>query len=624
MAGAMAVALVIVCTGFPVYAVGSTNLTLTLDKTQAEVGDTVTVTIGNRDMRVVSFVGGITFDPTMVVCTGVNGKAMLTETDGDTVTAVATSTVETAATYNAVGFAFAGTSPKSYREAAILTVTFEIIRPGSVAFTLYEDSDGANGFFSDAAETSIVRVAGVDSSEALSGRNLALNGTIIVDSVSTNYTEKEAYNANDGDHSTRWQSDSPGHDGEDAWIGVEWATSVIVEYLVIDWEKAHPTVDGYRVQISDNGSYWTDTPFQVTRSGEVGEDHQTDTVYLPAFPDTQYVRVLCETAEIVDVEGTGETVKSYPSVYELEVYGISENLALTGTAIVDSVSSQYGNGGHVAAHINDGDSSTRWQSASAGTTESPAWAGIRWSEAQTIDKLVINWTSAHPATDGLSIQISDNGTDWTDAPFSATRNEQSNRYVTDTIQLIGKPTTSYVRVYSFKNDSQDGKAYSPAILELEVYGDRKVMLASDAPLTPSVSVTGDTHITLTKVTGYEYSMDGKTWQSSPTFEGLTPETVYPFCQRVAASGEAAAGATSTTIRVMTTPKEEVALLRGDVNLDGEVGAADLTAMARHVGGIEEILDETAGTNAEITDDGNISSADLTKLARFVGGIIDRL
>ena len=62
-------------------------------------------------------------------------------------------------------------------------------------------------------------------------------------------------------------------------------------------------------------------------------------------------------------------------------------------------------------------------------------------------------------------------------------------------------------------------------------------------------------------------------------------------------------------------------LRGDVNLDGEVTSADLTALARHLGLLEEITDFIALQNADTNNDGEISSADLTKLARYLGLLI---
>jgi hypothetical protein len=61
-------------------------------------------------------------------------------------------------------------------------------------------------------------------------------------------------------------------------------------------------------------------------------------------------------------------------------------------------------------------------------------------------------------------------------------------------------------------------------------------------------------------------------------------------------------------------------MKGDVNLDGEIDAKDLTILARHVAKIEYITDAVALDNADINSDGGVSSEDLTKLARHVAKI----
>ena len=63
---------------------------------------------------------------------------------------------------------------------------------------------------------------------------------------------------------------------------------------------------------------------------------------------------------------------------------------------------------------------------------------------------------------------------------------------------------------------------------------------------------------------------------------------------------------------------------GDVNGDGEVNAADLTTLARHVAKIETITNTTLLQNADVTKDGEVTAADLTQLARFVAKIISTL
>ena len=62
-------------------------------------------------------------------------------------------------------------------------------------------------------------------------------------------------------------------------------------------------------------------------------------------------------------------------------------------------------------------------------------------------------------------------------------------------------------------------------------------------------------------------------------------------------------------------------MKGDLDLDGNVDAEDLTLLARHVAGIELLADTTALANADVNGDGSIDANDLTVHARFVAGII---
>ena len=63
------------------------------------------------------------------------------------------------------------------------------------------------------------------------------------------------------------------------------------------------------------------------------------------------------------------------------------------------------------------------------------------------------------------------------------------------------------------------------------------------------------------------------------------------------------------------------MLRGDVDLDKDVDAYDLTLLAQHVGGVVELTDPTALKNADVDLDDDIDAYDLTRHACFVGGVI---
>lgn len=61
-------------------------------------------------------------------------------------------------------------------------------------------------------------------------------------------------------------------------------------------------------------------------------------------------------------------------------------------------------------------------------------------------------------------------------------------------------------------------------------------------------------------------------------------------------------------------------LKGDVNLDGEVDANDMTVLARHMAGIE-VLTGQALENADVDGNGEDNAEDLTVHARYLAGII---
>ena len=86
---------------------------------------------------------------------------------------------------------------------------------------------------------------------------------------------------------------------------------------------------------------------------------------------------------------------------------------------------------------------------------------------------------------------------------------------------------------------------------------------------------------------------------------------------------AADGAATSTYTIVIRRGVEAGKL-GDVNLDGSVDAADLTALARHVSNISQLTDPEALANANVNGDSDISAADLTRLARYVAKIINEL
>ena len=144
---------------------GKTNVSFTVDKTTAAVGDTISVTISNGSMTVESFTCGFFFDLTKLECTSISGpnsskpnKFYINDEDGFPWVATATSSTEDSNKAGTVGIAFAGTADVKYQKGVLLTATFRVKAAGDAAFTLYEDTGGTDRFKSDSIETKTVTI----------------------------------------------------------------------------------------------------------------------------------------------------------------------------------------------------------------------------------------------------------------------------------------------------------------------------------------------------------------------------------------------------------------------------------------------------------------------------------
>ena len=74
---------------------------------------------------------------------------------------------------------------------------------------------------------------------------------------------------------------------------------------------------------------------------------------------------------------------------------------------------------------------------------------------------------------------------------------------------------------------------------------------TDVVLNPDFSCVMATSIELIAIEGYEYSLDGVTWQQSPLFNDLKPETVYTLYQRVVETDTTYASEASSVLIVTT-------------------------------------------------------------------------
>jgi len=191
--------------------------------------------------------------------------------------------------------------------------------------------------------------------------------------------------------------------------------------------------------------------------------------------------------------------------------GLSPNISYSFVARIKETESAYASAVSAASEITTDKSATDAPSA-------PAMAG-RTDTSITLEEI-----------DGAEYSM-DNGETWQDSPvFSGL-----------------SPNTSYSFVARIK-ETEDSYA-SDISAAAEITTDKS---ATDAPSAPAMAGRTDTSITLEEIDGAEYSMDdGATWQDSPVFSGLSPNTSYSFVARIKETESAYASAVSAASKITT-------------------------------------------------------------------------
>ncbi len=140
------------------------------------------------------------------------------------------------------------------------------------------------------------------------GENLALGKDVIVDSEGAGM---EGIKMNDGDMSSRWQNAVEINGDVTSYAGIDFGAEIDFNTLFLYWETARATSSGYKVQVSNDKTNWTDISITVTRDVDVN-NITFDIVSFDTIK-ARYVRI-----NVSAMEGKFKN----PSLYEFEVYNI--------------------------------------------------------------------------------------------------------------------------------------------------------------------------------------------------------------------------------------------------------------------------------------------------------------
>jgi len=253
---------------------------------------------------------------------------------------------------------------------------------------------------------------------------------------STENAGTPAGNAVDGNTGTRWSSAF----ADPQWIQVDLGQSATITQVVLNWEAAYAR--SFQLQVSDNGSTWTNVYTTTAGTGGVQTLNLTGT--------GRYVRL----------NGTERATAYGYSLWEFQVYGSigGSTPPATGCGTANAAqgrpatASSTENAGTPAGNAVDGNTGTRWSSAFA----DPQWIQVDLGSSQPICQVLINWEPAYARS--FQIQLSANGTSWTTV-YSTTTGAGGNQ----TYNVAG--TGRYVRV----NGTVRATGYGYSIWELGVH-----------------------------------------------------------------------------------------------------------------------------------------------------------
>jgi len=222
--------------------------------------------------------------------------------------------------------------------------------------------------------------------------------------------------ATDGNTGTRWSSAF----ADPQWLQVDLGSSATVSQVVLQWEAAYATA--FQIQVSPDGANWTS--IYSTTAGAGG---------------TQTLNVT-GTGRYIRMYGTARATGYGYSLWEFQVYGTTgsgggsscgtTNAALNRPATASSTE----NAGTPAAAAVDGNTGTRWSSASS----DPQWLQVDLGSAQPVCGVSLNWETAYATA--FQIQVSTDGTTWTPV-YSTTTGTGGTQ------NLTVSGTGRYVRMY---------------------------------------------------------------------------------------------------------------------------------------------------------------------------------
>ncbi|GGG83776.1 discoidin domain-containing protein [Paenibacillus radicis (ex Gao et al. 2016)] len=230
--------------------------------------------------------------------------------------------------------------------------------------------------------------------------------------------DRSAFRAFDGNTGTRWGSNG----GDDNWLQVDLGQPHVIDRIVLAWEAAYAAQ--YKVQVSDDGSVWTDV-YEHDDASPAG-DH-VDDIELQQPATGRFVRMQGVTAatqwglslyefEVYGKVKPADTAPQWPAAAALELTGLTaESASLQWPAAIDNGTVSGYNvylGSTLVASLAAGVRSYTAAGLNAGSTYTIKVTAIDENGNESGGLMKTFTTSGNPATKALSTTYPRNYGDW--------------------------------------------------------------------------------------------------------------------------------------------------------------------------------------------------------------------
>ncbi len=259
--------------------------------------------------------------------------------------------------------------------------------------------------------------------------------------------------AADGDRRTKWGS-AEKQEGQSSWFQLQWAEAQPVRNIYILWERRN--VEGYKIQISENGTDWIDV-----YENETYPSDNDDYITLNETVTAKYLRLYMDKIHNASADPE-ETSWLTACLFEFQAYGETseewDNLSKINLALSATATASASETGNEPAKMNDGSRDSRWAHPQA----SSSWAKLAWNKKQTMQEFRIVWERL--SAKSFYLETSENGTDWEKITKTFSTPTSANFEI-----KLSKPVTAKFLRLNVAEIEALGGWRAVSIFEFEVY-----------------------------------------------------------------------------------------------------------------------------------------------------------